>query len=256
MKQFFEKTILNNVLHPKKQSCIICHMQIFIDKEKEFNEINRERNYLICSNGHYIHIEPCFTNWFMKSNNCPVCTEKFNDYIISQFQPFVEKIKKEQQEKLEQEKRIQKLIEDVENSKIQVQKSIIKDMFIQAQKLIEDKSYDAALNILFDVIDNYEPENIDAKFLIGKTNYLKGKYDLAVSNLMKVLKIQYDYPLAFYYLGKSYEMMGLKEKQKWAFERAKINLSELIEKEPNEKLVKIYKNLLEEVQIFLDNFTK
>jgi predicted Zn-dependent protease len=58
-------------------------------------------------------------------------------------------------------------------------------------------------------------------FLKGKINYLKGRYDLAINQLFKLVKDKYDYPEGFFYLGKAYEALGLVDKAKWAYERVK-----------------------------------
>ena len=58
-------------------------------------------------------------------------------------------------------------------------------------------------------------------FLKGKINYLRGRYDLAINQLFKLVKEKYDYPDGFLYLGKAYEALGLSDKAKWAYERVK-----------------------------------
>ncbi|MFX0057593.1 MAG: tol-pal system YbgF family protein [Candidatus Hodarchaeota archaeon] len=58
-------------------------------------------------------------------------------------------------------------------------------------------------------------------FLRGKINYLLGRYDLAISQLFKLVKEKYDYQDGFLYLGKAYEALGLSDKAKWAYERVK-----------------------------------
>ena len=44
---------------------------------------------------------------------------------------------------------------------------------------------------------------------------------MAIGHLFKLVKEEYNFPEAFLYLGKAYEKLGLTEKAKWAFERAK-----------------------------------
>ena len=58
-------------------------------------------------------------------------------------------------------------------------------------------------------------------FLLGKANFLKGRYDLAINFLFKLVKLRYDYPDGFLLLGKAYEQLGLQDKAKWAFDRIK-----------------------------------
>ena len=57
--------------------------------------------------------------------------------------------------------------------------------------------------------------------MLGKANYLKGRYDLTINFLFKLVKIRYDYPDGFLYLGKAYEKLGLHDKANWAFDRIK-----------------------------------
>ena len=66
-----------------------------------------------------------------------------------------------------------------------------------------------------------EERNLNTLFLLGKANYLKGRYDLSINFLFKLVKSSYDYPDGFLYLGKAYEKLGLHDKAKWAFERIK-----------------------------------
>jgi len=50
---------------------------------------------------------------------------------------------------------------------------------------------------------------------------MRGRYDLAINQLFKLIKEKYDYPEGFLYLGKAYEALGLEDKAKWAYERVK-----------------------------------
>ena len=100
-------------------------------------------------------------------------------------------------------------------------------MFIKTIETIENfnkaEEYNEAIDKLLDLYDetSIEEKNLTVIFLLGKANYLKGRYDLAINFLFKLVKIQYDYPDGFLYLGKSYEQLGLQDKAKWAFDRIK-----------------------------------
>ncbi|MHA1234564.1 MAG: tetratricopeptide repeat protein, partial [Promethearchaeota archaeon] len=61
----------------------------------------------------------------------------------------------------------------------------------------------------------------DILFLKGKINYMRGRYDLAINQLFKLVKEKYDHPDGFLFLGKAYEALGLDDKAKWAYERVK-----------------------------------
>ncbi|GAH54376.1 unnamed protein product, partial [marine sediment metagenome] len=50
-------------------------------------------------------------------------------------------------------------------------------------------------------------------------NYLRGRYDMSINLLTKLVKEKYDYPEGFLYLGKSYEALNLKDQAKWAYDR-------------------------------------
>ena len=49
---------------------------------------------------------------------------------------------------------------------------------------------------------------------------------------MKLVKIDYQYPLGFYFLGRTYEQLKMPGNMIWAFERAIKNLSHLAESNP------------------------
>ena len=56
-------------------------------------------------------------------------------------------------------------------------------------------------------------------FLKGKMNFLRGRYDMAINHLFKLVKEKFDYPDAFLFLGKAYKEIGLDDKAQWAFDR-------------------------------------
>ena len=87
--------------------------------------------------------------------------------------------------------------------------------------LINEQEYDYALSRL----ELQEEANLSNEieqnilFLKGKINYLRGRYDLTINQLFKLVKENYNYPDGFFYLGKAYEAIGLGDKAKWAYER-------------------------------------
>ena len=91
------------------------------------------------------------------------------------------------------------------------------------QILIKEKEFEYALSRL----DLHNEGNTsieiqqDILFLRGKINYLRGRYDLAINQLFKLVKERYDYPDGFLFLGKAYEALGLEDKARWAYERVK-----------------------------------
>ena len=88
-------------------------------------------------------------------------------------------------------------------------------------ELINLEKYDIALDKLDTITTSNLPKNHKQylMFLKGKIFYLKGRYDMAIGHLFKLVKERYDYPEAFLYLGKSYQELGLEDKAQWAFDR-------------------------------------
>ena len=86
---------------------------------------------------------------------------------------------------------------------------------------IEKKDYEAGIERLAVFDDKKLPpfKRHNIYFLRGKIHYLRGRYDLAINHLFKLVKEDFEFPDAFLYLGKSYESLGLDEKAKWAFAR-------------------------------------
>jgi len=192
-------------------SCIICHMMIYESID----------SYYKCPNGHPIH-EDCLKEWLINSSNCPLCREPYSQKLIDEFKDYLKQKEREKEEAVEKE---------IEEDAIQKMKIIADKMiflkFIEAiEYLIEEEEYDAGLNRLNATYDNkandYKSHQI--LFLLGKTNYITGRYDLAINYLFKLVKsgkAGYDFPDAFLYLGKSYQELGLEDKAKWAFDRVK-----------------------------------
>ena len=91
------------------------------------------------------------------------------------------------------------------------------------ENFIKGEEYNKAIDKLLDLYDDnsIEERNLTVLFLLGKANFLKGRYDLAINFLFKLVKIRYDYPDGFLYLGKAYEKLGLQDKANWAFDRIK-----------------------------------
>ena len=91
------------------------------------------------------------------------------------------------------------------------------------EQRIEDKQYEEAIEKLLELYEegSFDAKNFKILFLLGKTNFLKGRFDLTINFLFKLVKQNFDYPEGFLYLGKAYEKIGLHDKAKWAFDRVK-----------------------------------
>lgn len=189
-------------------SCIICHLNI--------NETTD--SFKGCKNLHLVH-KTCLAEWLMHSQNCPLCSDPYPQSLIDQFKEYKDEKEKEKQDALEkelQEESVRKMEE------IATQMVFLK--FIEKmEKLIEEEKYNDAIDKLLDSYTEaaIDDNNLTVLFLLGKANFLKGRYDLAINFLFKLVKIRFDYPDGFLLLGQAYEKIGLMDKAQWAYDRIK-----------------------------------
>ncbi|MCP4760556.1 MAG: hypothetical protein GY870_02170 [archaeon] len=240
----------------EKISCVICYQEVSVNSSGEINpanHINEAANYTKCPNSHPVHLEPCLKQWLLSADKCPVCNTAYHPDVLAMFKGFIDAAKAEEEHKKQEEI----AAAERETQQMFERDPVIEDKLIRANRLIESRNFSSALNILFDVLDNDDSKNRDAMFLIGKAHFHNNKFDLAVSNLMKLVKIEFSYPLGFYYLGKSFESIGLGEKAKWAYDRSISNLSKLVT-DPNQppEWIQVYSKLIEEVKFILENTLK
>jgi len=189
-------------------SCIICHLNI--DENTD--------SFKSCKNLHLVH-KTCLAEWLMHSQNCPLCSEPYPQSLIDQFKDYKEKKEKEKQDALDKElhKESIKKVEEIANKVVFLK-------FIETiETLIEEEKYNEAIDKLLDSYSEtvLDDNNLNVLFLLGKANFLKGRYDLAINFLFKLVKIRFDYPDGFLLLGKAYEKIGLKDKAQWAYDRIK-----------------------------------
>ncbi|MFX1316257.1 MAG: RING finger domain-containing protein [Promethearchaeota archaeon] len=187
-------------------SCIICHMMIYESID----------SYFKCPNGHPIH-QDCLKEWLIDSSDCPLCREPYSQKVIENFKDYLKRKEQEIQEGIEkglQEETIQKM-------KMIADKMVFLKFIEAIEYLIEEEEYEIALERLNKTYENKSNDYKDLQilFLLGKANYLRGRFDLAINYLFKLVKQKYDFPDAFLYLGKSYQELGLEDKAKWAFDR-------------------------------------
>jgi len=189
-------------------TCIICHMG-FIE------EVDSSQD---CPNGHLAHTD-CLKEWLLHSSNCPLCREPYPDKVIGQFREFINQKETERQASIENELK-QEEIKKME----QVASKITFLKFLESiEIIINEREFEYAISRL-DLHNNGSAsiqKKHDILFLTGKINYIRGRYDLAINQLFKLVKEKYDYPEGFFYLGKAYEALGLEDKAKWAYERVK-----------------------------------
>ncbi|MFO8020752.1 MAG: hypothetical protein R6U96_19165 [Promethearchaeia archaeon] len=169
-----------------------------------------------CKNGHPIHAD-CIKEWITHSLRCPLCNAKYSQSLIDKYQGYLTKKEKEQKKELEKQKRK----EEAEKIDKVAEKLVFLKLVKEIESLIKEKKYTKALEL----VNNYPKEGIpDFKertllFLKGQINYFQERYDLAINSLFKLVKMKFDYPDAFLYLGKAYEALGLDDKAKWAYDR-------------------------------------
>ncbi len=202
-------------------SCIVCHTKLLVSTEHKI----QSANYVTCGNGHFLHIDPCLKMWLLNSETCPVCNARYTQQILDKHS------KKSQIDEL--------LPPEVPHDENEVEECmVVLDKLNRAKKLLLEQKYDASLNIIFDILDHDDPNNVDAKFLMGKVYFLSGRFDLSINTLMRLVKRHFEYPLAFYYLGKNFESVGLDDKALWAYQRSFGNLSKIIKTSSKESLTK------------------
>ena len=189
-------------------SCIVCHLNIEENTDSHF----------ACENDHPVH-KYCLAEWLMHSHNCPLCSDPYPQSLIDQFKDYMEKKEQEKQAALDKEAQIesQKKMQEVAD------KIVFLKFIEEIEQKIEEEKYNEAIETLLDEYNenSVDDRNLDVLFLLGKANFLKGRYDLTISFLFKLVKIRFNYPDGFLYLGKAYEKLGLKDKAQWAFDRIK-----------------------------------
>jgi tetratricopeptide (TPR) repeat protein len=187
-------------------SCIVCHLTID----------NTSDSLFTCNNDHPVHRD-CLAEWLLHSQNCPLCSDPYPQNIIDQFQDYKDQKEKEKQEALDKE--LEK--EAMQKMEGAVQKVIFLKFIESIEVLVEEEKYDEAVDMLLGVYKEnaIDENNLTILFHLGKANFLKGRYDLTINFLFKLVKIRFDYPDGFLYLGKAYEKLGLHDKAKWAFDR-------------------------------------
>ncbi|MHA2036500.1 MAG: RING finger domain-containing protein [Promethearchaeota archaeon] len=189
-------------------TCIVCHLEI----EENPNTLFK------CTNEHSIH-KNCLAEWLLHSQNCPLCTEPYTQNVIDQFEDHIEQKEQEKQAVIDAEKKK----EDLKKMEELTNNIIFLKNFETIEQLIKDNQYEGAIDKLLELYQEgaYEANDQKILFLLGKANFLKGRFDLTINFLFKLVKLNFEYPDGFLYLGKAYEKLGLHDKAKWAFDRVK-----------------------------------
>ncbi|MHA1148591.1 MAG: RING finger domain-containing protein [Promethearchaeota archaeon] len=189
-------------------SCIICHMSI-----------NKTDKVYECPNKHPTH-KTCLIEWLMHAKTCPLCQDPYSSDVIETLQLYLDAREKQKEEAYKEE--------ELKETLIKMEKVAEKIVFLKQvefiENLVENKEYEPALERLEAMDDLEKPLNYRSQYILflrGKINYLRGRFDLAINLLFRLVKAKFDFPDAFLYLGKSYEQLGLSDKAKWAYERIK-----------------------------------
>ena len=215
-------------------SCVICYRPIAITHFGSGMIIERE--YVGCINGHLVHRD-CLKQWLLQNVTCPVCHVPYDTNIISIFNEYLDQAKKDAQEaELHRQELAERQAEEKRQQALQMD-PVVEQKFTLSNELKKQKDFDGALKILWDIVDNNiksekSPENLKALMEISVIYIMIEKHALAVKQLMKIVKIDYKYPLGFYYLGICYEQIGLPDKARWAYERGMPMTLELIPANP------------------------
>jgi len=228
-------------------SCVICHGPIDLS---HFGREQVTKNFVGCPNSHLCHYE-CLKKWIPHSLNCPVCHEKYDTHVINVFNEHLEQLEKDRKDAEMRAQELQakkeKRIQESENDDPEFLEKLER-----VEKLMAQTKYMEALNLLWDIHDSYkfkikDPRHAKVLFDISYAFFKLNKYAQSIQQLMKLVKIDFNYPLAFYYLGLNYEEMGLLDKVKWAYDRSLLQIEKL------SKIQDYYKPFLEDLQQRIKN---
>lgn len=188
--------------------CIICHLDI----DPTYDVLKQ------CPNEHPVH-EVCLKEWLKHAKTCPVCSEPYEANLLDTYKGYLQQQQKDKTDAIQQQQ-LQKTIEIINTI---ARKVVFLKQIEVINHLGEIRRYDEALERLEafgdETLSTYRGQHI--LFLKGKINFLRDRYDLAINSLFKLVKEKFDFPDAFLYLGKAYEELGMPDKAKWAYDRAK-----------------------------------
>ncbi|MHA1563490.1 MAG: hypothetical protein ACTSPA_15390 [Promethearchaeota archaeon] len=230
-----------------KVSCVICHLPINLT---QFGRQQVTKNFVGCPNSHLCHYE-CLKKWIPHSSNCPVCHEKYDTKVINVFSEHLGQLEKDRKEAEEREREFQAKKEKLKQASQEEDPEYL-EKFERVEKLIAQVKYTEALNLVWDINDIYKFTNRDPRyskilFFLSYIYFKMKKHAQSIQQLMKLVKIDFNYPLAFYYLGLNYEEMGLLDKVKWAYDRSLLQIEKLSETQD------YYKPFLEDLQQRIKN---
>jgi len=227
--------------------CCICHGLIDLS---HFGRQQVTKNFVGCPNSHLCHYD-CLKKWIPHSLYCPVCHEKYDTKVINVFSEHLEQLEKDRKEAEEREREFQAKNEKLKQESQEEDPEYL-EKYERVEKLISQEKYTEALNLVWDINDLYKFTHRDPRypkvlFFLSFTYFKLKKHAQSIQQLMKLVKIDFNYPLAFYYLGLNYEEMGLLDKVKWAYDRSLLQIEKLSETQD------FYKPFLEDLQQRIKN---
>jgi len=161
-----------------------------------------------CPSNHSVHSE-CLKEWLVHSKNCPLCSTPYSQEVIDTFKGYFEQKEKEKLEAFNQE---QKEKEMQAMAKL-AEKMEFKKTMETIDTFTEQKDFVSALDMIDTITGTRAIENkYNLMFLKGKVNFLRGRYDLAINHLFKLVKEKFDFPNAFQILGQAYKELAWKIK--------------------------------------------
>ncbi|MHA1585384.1 MAG: hypothetical protein ACTSWL_09025 [Promethearchaeota archaeon] len=237
----------NENKHETRQ-CSICHKHITLEFKTDGTLQQKSDEYVSCPLEHVVHID-CLKRWIIHSKRCPICYEKYSNDVVELFLEHIEKVKKQKIQESEQVKKKEEELKRQQNAGPADDPEFDRK-YKEAQMEIKNGNHSKAILELWNILDEgyYTPNdhrNLKVRFTIAISYNKLAKYGLAIRQFMTLVKIDYNYPLAFYFLGLCYEKIEIYDKAHWAFVRAQRNLESLCQTNIQ------YKKYLEEVQIKL-----
>ena len=223
----------------KKRKCVVCYQDIDLDDGFVSDSEGISENYISCNSNHVAH-KTCIQQWLLNSKSCPVCHNDYSEDILNYFSSFIKKTK---QKKIQEKE--EKDLEEIRKQELAANKRQfdadfepeIGERFQNLLDIAESGEIEKAIKGIWDILDekDYEEKdlcNLKLLFTLGKLYYESGKSTLGIRQLMKLVKLEYSYPLAFYYLGRSFEKNDVLDKAKWAYDRSLHNIPKLMPQYP------------------------
>ncbi len=232
--------------------CVICHQPIDLSKFGT-GRFLLDKEFVACPNSHLVH-RTCLQQWIPQSKKCPVCYDDYDLKVIELFEEYLRQMELDKQRHLD----VQQEKADREREREESDKEFdaeTHEILNKAEALLNNEKYGEAVNLLWDLHDQKKYPMKDTRNLyiilqIAVVYYNSGQYPLGLRQLNKIIKVDYEYPLVFYYMGMCYSGLEMSDKVKWAMDRAVLHTARLVEKDER------YQPFLDEINSILDSLKK